>query len=300
MPCHEGHGFSKKDDGSIERSYIVYDVQDDAQALALAEATAPPDIRPTPQSFPTHVRGPGGGALTQHGYSQYEVVFTYTPLVAGDIGGGPSDIELMIDGIVTFDATAASLHITQALSQTAYGPENCTELEKARVIGAGGESVEGVDSVVPKLTFSITKIPPAGKLLNLNQYVIDIARLVGKTNAYPYTLRGWLINRLVAIEFQAGELMFMGASPQAGLTPSSVGRFKYDLDASENRKDITSAEYINGEPPLKIADKKGHQIVWTLYKQKELTKPPVKIGVPRAAFVATIAYDEDFQAIMGF
>lgn len=294
MPCHEGHGFTRRDDGTIERSYVVYDVQDDAQALAMAEAEAPADIRPTPQAFPTHVRGPGGGALTQHGFSQYEVVFTYTPLVAGDVGGGPSELELLLEGILTFDATGQSLHITQALSQTAYGPENCEELEKARVIGASGDSVEGVDSTVPKLTFSLTKIPPVNKLASLNTYPVELARLVGKTNAYPYTLRGWLIRRRVAIEFQAGELMFMGASP------TTDGRFKYDWDASENRKDITSAEYIDGNPPLKIADKKGHQILWTLYKQKELTKPPVKIGVPRAAFVATIAYDENFETILGF
>lgn len=300
MPCHEGHGFTKRDDGTIERSYIVYGVQDDAQALAMAQAEAPPDIRPTPQAFPTHTRGPGDGALKQMGFDLYEVVFVYTPLVAGDVGGGPSDLELALDGVVTFDATGQSLHITQALSQTAYGPLNCSDLEKARVIGANGDSVEGVDSLVPKLTFSITKIPPVGKLLSLNQYVIDVARLVGKTNAYPYTLRGWLINRLVAIEFQAGELMFMGASPQAGFTPGGVGRFKYDLDASENRKNITVSEYNDGNQPLKIADKKGHQIVWTLYKQKEISNPPMKIGIPKAALVATIAYDEDFQAILGF
>lgn len=293
MPCHETKAFSKRDDGSIERIYIVYDVTDDTQALGLAEATAPPDIRATPQTFPTHVRNPEP-SLKQIGYSLYEVTFTYTPLVAGDVGGGPSEIDLFRDGILTFDATGQSLHITQALSQTAYGPENCSELEKARTIGASGDSVEGVDSVVPKLTFSITKTPPSGKLLSLSQYVIDLARLIGKTNAYPYTLRGWLINRLVAIELQAGELMFMGASP------TTDGRFKYDWDSSENRTDITSAEYIDGAPALKIADKKGFDIVWGLYKQKELTKPPVKVGIPRAMLVAKIAYDENFESIIGF
>ena len=51
------------------------------------------------------------------------------------------------------------------------------QVKDAKVIGASGDSVEGTDIVVPKLTLSLARRPPR---LN-GDYIKNLSRLTGKT-----------------------------------------------------------------------------------------------------------------------
>lgn len=290
MPCHETNGFTYNEDGSRQRSYVVWDVHDDVQAVALAFAQAPPDI--THNQVRTHARA-DNPSVRLMGWGMWEVVFTYSPVQVGDLPGGTDTVTMLRDGVLTFSAQAVNAHVTQAISQKAYGSENASQLEESRVIGTTGDSVEGADTRVPQLTFSLQKIPP---IVN-GQYIANLARLCGRTNVAPYILRGWVqgVNIFITIQFAAGELMFTNAEPSNNIF------FKYDFEASENRTDIKIKEdTTNGTPPITVAEKKGFDYLWTMYDHTELTKPKVRIPVPRIAVVSQIANTANFIEVLGF
>lgn len=281
----------KNSDGSWDRTFLVADVSDAAQALGLAAGAASttffgckradvPDMRP-------------------FGYSLWEVIYHYDAPTSpageeakppGDEGTGNQDD---LDAVLEFDTSGGTSHITQCISQSDFGAEAGTQLKDSKVIGASGDSVEGTDIVVPKLVLSLARRPP-----NISgNYIKSIAGLTGKTNEGPYIIRGQVLGVYCEVQFDDGELMFMGAAP-TGKEVWKDGRFVYKWEASANRGEISLGNGLDGE--IKVPGKKGWEYLWMMFKKKELTTPPVAIPVPHIAFVAKLQESKTFAQVLGF
>lgn len=280
-------------DGSIDRTFNVWDVLDGEQAIGLAAAAAgtpylgldradEPDCRP-------------------FGHSLWEVVYHYEAPV-GPEGEGTEDPDPPsgnaddLAAVLEFDTTGGTQHITQCLSQTDSGAESGLQVKDALVIGASGDSLEGTDVVVPALSFTLSRRPP---FVNGN-YIKNLARTTGKTNTGPYTIRGKVLGIYVEIPFEDGELKFLGASPTGDSLIASGGQGRNGkFEASENQVNINMGNGLDG--PINVPSKKGFEHLWTMFQKKELTTPKVAIPVPHIAFVAKLPPGETaFAAVLGF
>jgi hypothetical protein len=271
MACHEAAKSVKYNkDGSIDRSWVVYDVQDDTQAIfeALAKSTATYISRP---------RNPVPD-VQNLGYSIWLVTFSYEHLEGEDGGGGGGDTG-DISGIVEFDTAGASQHLTQAIQQAVY-PTSILDVKNA--IGWNGDTVEGVDIVVPQLEITLLKKLPLNYVTGV--YVKNLARLTGKTNLVPYTIG--------SEQFDAGELLFRGAQ---GTVANSQWDLRCSMSASENRTSFTVGT-------ITVNSKGGHDYLSVKYKKEEETAGGQTNIVPKPefVFVSKVYEQADFRAVLGF
>lgn len=284
MPCREATKSPRWNrDGSIDRTFWVWDCLDDVEAIGLAAAKADTPYRGRTREDNPQVE-PGG-------YNTWEIVYHYAPPVVPEFPGGTVDQDPLVNSVLEFDTTGGTAHVTQCLEQMDFGAEAGTSVKDAKVIGATGDSVEGTDVVVPRFIITLLRKPPAfAGGVEFGQYIVDLARLTGKYNEAFYTLQGKLFGTtLVSMFFDPGELKFIGA------TVADEGRFRYTFDASENRQNIDIGEGIT------IPSKRGHEYLWTMYRKKELTQPKVVIPIPHIAFVAKLPPGSaDFSAELGF
>jgi hypothetical protein len=268
MACHEAAKRVKYNkDGSIDRSWVVYDVQDDAQAIAeaFAKSTA---------SYQTRPRNPVPD-VENLGFSIWLVTFTYERL-DGDEGSGGGEQGSDISGLVEFDTAGGSTHITQAIQQNAY-PTNIIQIDNA--IGWNGDEVEGVDIIVPQLQISLMKrwaLPVV-----TGNYVKNLARMTGKTNQLPYAIGSG--------EFDEGELLFMGAT---GTIANSLWEVRYNFTASQNRTNFSIGS-ITG------INKRGHEYISVKYKKEESDGKHI-IPKPEFVFVSKVYESADFGSVLGF
>jgi len=308
MPAHEiSNSPTYASDGSIERTFVVYDCLDDEQAIGLAAAKA---ITP----FRKRERSDDPETVKPLGYNIWEIVYHYAPEESPSGEGtedpdqpDPDANEDDLNAVLEFDTTGGTQHITQCLSQTDYGAEAGTQIKDSKCIGVSGDSVEGTDIVVPKLLLTLSRRPP---VVN-GAYIKSLAGLTGKTNEGPYSINGKVLGQFCSVVFDDGELMFMGASvtgesltgvgvpgTKPGKPGKQDGKFVYKFEASQNRDEISLGNGLDGE--IKVRNKKGHEYVWTMFKTKELTTPVAKVPVPHIAFVAKLQESKNFDAVLGF
>lgn len=276
MPVHEfTNSPSYGDDGGLERTFIVHGVLDDTEALGVAYAAADEFY-----AYRVRQRHP---SIRKFGHGLWEIVFRYKlPDEQQNDQGQPPDGEPP-EGVLEFDTSGATQHITTALEQMHY-PPNAPDMKQA--IGVGRDTVEGTDVIVPRLTLANTRRPPG---IITGEYIKDLARMTGRTNSAPYTIvgrLGSLTGPQVSVQFEAGELRFDGAAP------ADAGKITYRWEASEN---ATQIEISSG---LTVGSKKGHQYLWVKFKNEESRDNLVQ--VPQFAYVATIYEEADFRAVLGF
>ena len=175
------------------------------------------------------------------------------------------------DYVATFSTMGGTFHITEAQAQTAYGT-NAPDCGKT--IGwQKDQAPEGVDIVVPQLSFTIRKRFASSSITD--SYIRTLADLTGKVNNATYL--GW----------SAGELLFLGAEgSQATATKDKEVTFHFA--ASRNLTGQTIAGITS------IA-KKGHDYVWVKYKDQEGANAiePAAVGV----YVASVYKEGDFSGL---
>jgi len=183
----------------------------------------------------------------------------------------------------SFDTSGGTQHKTQAYSVGSGSkldfeyryPSTATNMSGA--IGVDDNSVQGVDVVVPALTWTETYDVPHSYVTS--NYIKTVAGLTGTVNSAAFR------------SFEAGEVLFMGASgsqewdDQKGNGPWSLS-FKFS--ASKNQTGITIGS-ISG------IQKKGWHYLWVRY-QTDADSSSV-YQTPKAVYVSKVYQDADFSGL---
>ena len=189
-----------------------------------------------------------------------------------DTSGGTQHITQAAGGSVT---TAGSTTVTQG-SERRY-PPSAPSMNNA--IGVDGDSVAGVDIVVPALTWTETYDVPS-KYVTSN-YIKRVSSLTGTVNNAPF--------RTLA----AGEVLFMGCSgsqewdSQKGDGPWSLS---YKFVSSPNVTNVTIGDIAGIE-------KKGHEYLWVRYEDSVDGSATVTFKRPKYVYVNKVYRDGDFSQL---
>jgi hypothetical protein len=197
----------------------------------------------------------------------------------------------------SFDTGGGTQHITQAIGtpQERRYPATGTNAapNQSGAIGVDGNSVQGVDIVVPALQWTETYDVPS--VYVNTAYIKSLAKITGSVNDAPF--RG----------FPADEVLFVGASgsqdwdAEKGDGPWNLS-FKFVQ--SPNAGPNTTAQSPTGPadtlPPLTIGSitdiaKKGHEYLWVRYEDAVSSNALIKN--PRAVYVNPVYRREDFSGL---
>lgn len=190
----------------------------------------------------------------------------------------------------SFDTSGGTQHITQATGGTVttvggttttsvterkYPPSTAPSMNSA--IGVDGQNVNGVDIVVPALSWTETYDVPAAYVTAA--YIKGVAGLTGTVNNATFRT------------FAAGEVLFMGCSgsqewdDQKGNGPWSLS---YKFVASPNVTAQTIGD-ISG------VEKKGHEYLWVRYEDAVSSNELVK--KPKYVYVNKVYRDGNFSGL---
>lgn len=181
----------------------------------------------------------------------------------------------------SFDTTGGTAHKTQAETEARFGADVLLggglppDMKKA--IGVDGDSVAGVDVVIPALQWTETYDVPNAFITR--DYIKSLADLTGSVNNGNF--RG----------FAAGEVLFVGASgsqewdQQKGDGPWNL---TYKFIASRNANNIAVGDIAG-------ISKKGHEYLWVKYE------PAVSgndlLRRPKYVYVNGVYPEKDFSAL---
>ena len=189
----------------------------------------------------------------------------------------------------SFDTGGATQHITQAIPKGSGNsldfesrfPSTATNMSGA--IGMDGDSVQGVDIVVPQLTWNESYDVPWRYVTTA--YIKKLSSLTGTVNDAAF--RG----------FDAGEVLFLGAS----------GSQQWDSDKGDgpwnlSYKFVASANQGSGKtyPAITIGsisgiEKDGHDYLWVRYEDTVSNNSLIKR--PKAVYVDKVYGRADFNEL---
>lgn len=222
---------------------------------------------------PTIVFRPGGALFRKNitrdpdGHGQYLVTVTYGKLDRTDPPVGSAAFSFSTQG-ATVNIKAAKAHVNS------YPSSSPPDHKGAIGVTADGD-VQGADIVIPALKLSYSFTHPQGVVTE--NFARLLASVTGRTNSSEF--RG----------FEAGELLFLGASGSDGT--QSEAAIQYDFAASSNETALTIGE-ITG------IVKDGHHIAWIEFEDDvdsgKAIRPPKYVHVERV-------YDAfDFTSVFGW
>lgn len=168
----------------------------------------------------------------------------------------------------SFDTSGSTQHITQAQGESRFGV-NAPDQQKA--IGVDDNGVNGVDIVVPQLSWTETYDVPHAYVTTA--YIKTVASLTGTVNNATFR------------SFAAGEVLFVGASgsqewdDEKGNGPWSLS-FKFSASPNAGSGQTIPAIAIGSITGI---NKKGHEYLWVRYEaavdQSTLLKRPKHVYV---------------------
>jgi len=200
----------------------------------------------------------------------------------------------------SFDTSGGTQHITQGLPvgsgetldferrYPAAGPDGAPNQSGA--IGVDGNTVQGVDIVVPALQWTETYDVPS--VYVSTAYIKKLAKVTGTVNSAPF--RG----------FPADEVLFVGASgaqdwdSERGDGPWRLSfKFVQSPNAGPNNSGQNPADTL---PPITIGSisgitKKGHEYLWVRYEDAVSSNALIKN--PRAVYVNPVYRRESFAQL---
>lgn len=190
-------------------------------------------------------------------------------------GGGPIGIIRSI----TYDSTGGMQHITSALDERRFGA-NAPDMKKA--IGVNGDSVEGVDVVVPVFEWTEEyEIPGA---LATASYFQTVSKLTGKINNEEF--RG----------YAAGEVLFLGISGGVRYNPNQqieseakTTRLAFRFAAKENQATAPSVGDIA------LTDIGGWDYIWVRYD--DAAQNGIGLKTPVAVYANKVYKSGDFSTM---
>ena len=206
----------------------------------------------------------------------------------------------------SFDTSGGTQHITQSpqyddttttvvgpdglpistrnyTGERVYGPTGVGTPTQFGAIGVDGNSVAGVDIVVPALAWTETYDVPSNYVTS--SYIKRSAFITGSVNNAAFR------------SFRAGEVLFMGCSgsqewdEDRGDGPWSLS-YKFVASPNAGNNETTKA--------LKIGDidgivKKGHEYLWVRYE--DTVSQDVLLKKPKLVYVNQVYPESDFSAL---
>jgi hypothetical protein len=263
----------KRADSTVKQSFRVFDAKSDIEVHDEA-----------------NIRFSAGSLYTIGDYTlmveSYEIscvapgVFDVTATYVKT--GADADTTTPLGRTRSFDTTGATARQTYAIdnSETRYGS---SAPNMKGVLNYDGDSVQGVDIIIPSLQWTETYDIPSTYVTSV--YIKTVAQLTGTVNSSAFRT------------FQAGEVLFAGASgSQEWDTEKGNGpwRLTYKFVASPNAG--------NGQtwPPLQLGDiqgieKKGHEVLWVRYEDK--VENEVSVKTPKHVYVNSVYRSADFGTL---
>jgi hypothetical protein len=189
----------------------------------------------------------------------------------------------------SFDTGGATQHITQGLPigsgqsldfEARYPSEASNQ---SGAIGVDGDSVQGVDIVVPQLTWTENYDVPWKYVTT--QYIKSLSSLTGTVNNSDF--RG----------FAAGEVLFMGASgsqqwdEDTGDGPWSLS-YKFVASSNQGAEKSYPAITIGNITGI---EKDGHDYLWVRYEDSVSQNALIKL--PKAVYVDRVYRRADFSGL---
>jgi len=173
----------------------------------------------------------------------------------------------------SFDTTGGTQHITQSLATRGRYP-SASAPDLGGAIGYDGEQVNGVDIVMPNLSFSLARIVEAGEITTA--FRLTLANLTGKVNASNW--KG----------YEAGEVLFLGATG-SGKTDQPV-EISYRFAHSPNRRNFS----VGG---IEVTEKKGWDYMWVRYADEVDGDKKALVRKPAAVYIEQVYEAADFAAL---
>jgi hypothetical protein len=189
----------------------------------------------------------------------------------------------------SFDTSGGTQHITQAQTTGSGGtldfekrfPSTATNMSGA--IGVDGNGVNGVDIVVPQLTWTETYDVPSSYVTST--YIKSVAALTGSVNNDAFRT------------FAAGEVLFLGASgsqewdEQKGNGPWSLS-FKFAASPNAGSGQTIPAITIGS---ISGITKNGHEYLWVRYENASDSTSLYQ--QPKAVYVDRVYPDKNFSGL---
>lgn len=216
---------------------------------------------------------------------------------AGGTGGeaGPKTIGFR------FSTKGGSEHITYAEEEQVFTRGNAgiqlggtAGVAFNKAIGVNGDTVEGVDKVVSKVTFSITKrfhrrsLPP--------DYLRTLELETGSVNQFPFTI----IYKGQILLLHPGEVRFDGADAPDNV-PDHLWEFTFDFEVSRN---LTRVQIFNQPPAtldgnavdhrIYLREKKGWWYLW-LFFENAAEPLPGAVGTAFAKRIRAVVLDRIYE-----
>ena len=192
----------------------------------------------------------------------------------------------------SFDTTGGTQHIMQArmsggVLERRYGPGGPDDApDQKGAINVDDRGVQGVDIIVPQLTWTETYDVPSNYVTNA--YIRRAHLLTGSVN--DATFRG----------FAMGEVLFAGLTGSHdwdAVKGDGPWTLSYRFIASPNR-----GPDLGGLPSEPIGDiasynKRGHEYLWVKYAQVDDTARSQLVRLPIAVYVDVVYPDGDFSKL---
>lgn len=172
-----------------------------------------------------------------------------------------------------FDTTGGTAHYSVGFEERRYGT-NAPDMKKA--IGVDGDSVNGVDVVVPALQWSESYDVPSTVITA--SWIRGVAGITGCINDASF--RG----------FEAEEVLFLGCSgSQQWDTEKGDGPWSltFKFSASQNQTDLSVGDLT--------VEKKGHDYLWVTY-DKSVANERV-IQTPRHVYCTRVYRKANFSGL---
>jgi hypothetical protein len=213
----------------------------------------------------------------------FQVTATYTKT-----GADNEEQEAPLRRTRSFDTGGGSQHITQAENEERYAATG-TAPNQNKAIGVDGDSVAGVDVIVPALQWTETYDVPSTYVTAA--YIKGVAALTGTVNNAAFR------------SFQPGEVLFAGCSgnqewdEEKGDGPWSLS---YKFVASPNRGLPTGVTGTETAPAIDVGSisnivKKGHEYLWIRYEAAVDGSDLLKR--PRYAYVNQVYREASFSGL---
>ena len=176
----------------------------------------------------------------------------------------------------SFDTKGGTFHISHSIKTT--GTHSATGEPAPNFdggIGVTKDKIDGVDVIIPKLSFQETHHFPLEYVTA--EFLKDLARATGKVNSDTFRT------------FAPGELLFLGASGSKGESDVAI---TYGFEASQNNAGLTVGN-------VNQISKKGHEYLWTYYTDQADSSSGATVNKLRAVYVEQVYEEISFTASLG-
>ncbi|VTU02442.1 Uncharacterized protein OS=Isosphaera pallida (strain ATCC 43644 / DSM 9630 / IS1B) GN=Isop_2424 PE=4 SV=1 [Gemmataceae bacterium] len=200
-------------------------------------------------------------------------------------GGGVAGGDAPLPASCTWDTTGGTVHIGQSkgtrsvttfdgLGDATGTQVNNYTLTNKRAIGLADGRVEGVDVFAPAFRFTVE----AQRAVCSLAYMNAVRDLTGRVN-YGAAFYG----------FQAGEVLYLGASAR----PGSTSRWAVTHSFAVQRNEVN----LRISDTIVVPVKKGWDYIWVGYRKGLNTIMNQVVNVPAAAFVEYVYDNGDFDVL---